>query len=642
MHLRDYQRRLCDEAKGKNTIVLLPTGAGKTIVGAQIILEKLVEEGDAGNCVAVFLVPTRFLVTQQVAALRGWFTTQKGQFRVVGHHGDLSLPAVSDWDVLVSTPQAFRSIKQRILDWDRVCLLVFDEVHHVLKDHPYRKLALDLQQHHQRGGSMVQVVGLTALLTYAVTPAKVEKAKKQLCQELAIQKMPHVSREQLRLDGFHAGAAVETEVRDAIVVPSIFEPHQCVPEAERKPHCMHQTFFDRIKSGAATIFAKELLGIIRKVESLCCVSLLQSPLSRPKLASWGEQAHERVAQCTSPSPWLLYLEHLYEALRITVQYWEEPKGCELAVLFLKMMKTKTELNLRKTKLDQRCEEHRDTLQSVECFMEKYGSSLPLLNHVVEELLRQKQKRPELRAVVFVQQKTTAHVLSYHLNRDSGLCASDLRSVPLHSTTTAPPTRSITFTKADENRNLKMFALGEVQILVTTSVAEEGMDVGAANCVIRVDPPLTGVSFVQGMGRARQANSAHVVVAQRSDRPVEALQAVVQLQAQIAREFKPIVKSAADREQDRISQRSREKGALAFLQKEAPLQAAVGMLNLFCRKTKVTMGETAHQGMLELVYESCVRKVAVKEIASGNTKASRKQAKQKAAAAMVERLFQECR
>ena len=52
------------------------------------------------------------------------------------------------FDVLVSTPAAFEITKGRHtptcrspLGWESFRLMVFDEVHLMLKDHPYRKLS---------------------------------------------------------------------------------------------------------------------------------------------------------------------------------------------------------------------------------------------------------------------------------------------------------------------------------------------------------------------------------------------------------------------------------------------------------------------------------------------------------------------
>eukprot|EP00457_Paulinella_chromatophora_P003621 gb/GEZN01003629.1/.p1 GENE.gb/GEZN01003629.1/~~gb/GEZN01003629.1/.p1 ORF type:complete len:678 (+),score=89.10 gb/GEZN01003629.1/:25-2058(+) len=663
--LRLYQEFLCSEAKGKNIIVLLPTGAGKTVVGAEIMREKLEVGGgvqretmvhaERKGCLrprlrlAVFLVPTCFLVEQQAQAIRAWFIAKNSTLRVEQYHGDFKFPQLGTFDVLVSTPEAFRMKQRRLpseLGWDALCLLVFDEVHHVLKDHPYRKLALALQRHHAGGGTPVQVVGLTALLTYAVTPAKIERAKNQLCRELGIQAMPYVPKTDLLRDGFHAGTAIETEVRDEVEVPEHFEAHKVEPEHMRKPHLVHKTFWRRITDRTATSFALNLVSIVRLTEAHLKIASSSSPLSIQKLAAWGEYANQRAhAHRENARPALeqkfLYLEHLYEALRMVVLYWEEPKGCELAVLFLNMMGEKTGISIRDFP---RIHDMGSELSRSVCdFFDTYDA-FPQLTHLIEELLRQHEARPtKLRAVIFVQQKTTAHILAHHLNHDEDLRELKIEAVPLHSTTTAPPTKSITFTKADEKRNLNLFSRGLKQILVSTSVAEEGMDVGEANCVIRFDPPLTGVSFVQARGRARQKQSAHVITAQRSDRTVEKLQAVEEKQAEMAATFSPCG-CPVDSAKEKMAQRSRERGALKGLKPDAQPKEAASILNIFCKQTKTCLGERLSEkgDELSLVYTSCLRTVRVEQAVSPPfTKQHLKLAKQQAAAELVKKLLHEC-
>ena len=72
------------------------------------------------------------------------------------------------------------------------------------------------------------------------------------------------------------------------------------------------------------------------------------------------------------------------------------------------------------------------------------------------------------------------------------------------------------------------------MLIATTVAEEGMDVPAANCTIRYDPVHNAVSHVQGRGRARQEDSSFVVLNERTDRPVTMLDSVDALQRKVAR------------------------------------------------------------------------------------------------------------
>ena len=86
--------------------------------------------------------------------------------------GGLSFPA--RFDVLVTTPAAFEQQQSELgtpLAWRSFDVVVFDECHHVLKQHPYRKLAVKLNKERKTAVGTEQhtqprVIGLTASVTY--------------------------------------------------------------------------------------------------------------------------------------------------------------------------------------------------------------------------------------------------------------------------------------------------------------------------------------------------------------------------------------------------------------------------------------------------------------------------------------------
>ena len=61
MLIRDYQARIVHEASATNAVVVLPTGAGKTLIAANVI-KHILDKDD--NHKALFLVPTCLLVNQ--------------------------------------------------------------------------------------------------------------------------------------------------------------------------------------------------------------------------------------------------------------------------------------------------------------------------------------------------------------------------------------------------------------------------------------------------------------------------------------------------------------------------------------------------------------------------------------------------
>jgi ERCC4-related helicase len=172
--MRPYQERVVDSiGSSNNAIVKMPAGSGKTIVAAELIKRRL--EVDS-SLAALFLVPAQDLVVQQAVVVRTWCPAETTEvFEFMGGMADPRIHEATGKKVcIVSTPKAFILLQRREprwFGWDQFGIVVFDEVHHVLKDHPYRNLALDMRGWHVKEETTkrkLQVIGMSASLTYDV------------------------------------------------------------------------------------------------------------------------------------------------------------------------------------------------------------------------------------------------------------------------------------------------------------------------------------------------------------------------------------------------------------------------------------------------------------------------------------------
>ncbi|KAJ3843793.1 P-loop containing nucleoside triphosphate hydrolase protein [Lentinula raphanica] len=160
---RKYQEEIFTQAQQRNIIAALDTGSGKTFIST--LLVKWIAAKDLDCRKIFFFVPKVPLVEQQ-----GNFISHHSSLRVLKLHGSSNID-VSDrsgWkqkfeqhDVFVLTAQIFLNfMTHSLLRMEEVSLLVFDECHHARKKHPYAIIMHEYTQCSQE--RRPKVFGMTA------------------------------------------------------------------------------------------------------------------------------------------------------------------------------------------------------------------------------------------------------------------------------------------------------------------------------------------------------------------------------------------------------------------------------------------------------------------------------------------------
>ncbi|XP_037712636.1 endoribonuclease Dcr-1 [Drosophila subpulchrella] len=119
------------------------------------------------------------------------------------------------------------------------------------------------------------------------------------------------------------------------------------------------------------------------------------------------------------------------------------------------------------------------------------------------------------ALIYCNQNHTARVL-FELLAEVSRRDPDLKFLRCQYTTdrVADPTTEPKEAELEHRRQeevLKRFRMHDCNVLIGTSVLEEGIDVPKCNLVVRWDPPTTYRSYVQCKGRARAAPAYHVIL-----------------------------------------------------------------------------------------------------------------------------------
>lgn len=135
LEFRQYQYNIANSAADASTLVVLPTGLGKTIIALLVLAKELKKK----NNKILFLSPTKPLVNQHAQFLKKFLTVDDS---IVVFTGEVSPEKRKEmWDsnrIIVSTPQVIENdlISKRI-NLNDISLVIYDEVHRAVGNYSY-------------------------------------------------------------------------------------------------------------------------------------------------------------------------------------------------------------------------------------------------------------------------------------------------------------------------------------------------------------------------------------------------------------------------------------------------------------------------------------------------------------------------
>ncbi|EGC38224.1 hypothetical protein DICPUDRAFT_149105 [Dictyostelium purpureum] len=181
----NYQIEAFYECIKRNSIIVLPTGTGKTLISILALLEMHRLNYPINNKVALFLVSSVHLVKQQAESIE-----QYTKLRVITMSSNTSnkierrqfLGKKESYDVLVATPQTvINSIKNGFIFIEDFHIIIFDEVHHAVGESSYSML-MDIYTSVSDGAAKPRIIGLTASISHSSVIFDVENAITEIGQ----------------------------------------------------------------------------------------------------------------------------------------------------------------------------------------------------------------------------------------------------------------------------------------------------------------------------------------------------------------------------------------------------------------------------------------------------------------------------
>jgi Fanconi anemia group M protein len=135
---RLYQTRILETARKRNTLVVLPTALGKTVIALLLAIER-------SQCGRVFfLAPTRPLVQQHHQTFADKTFFEDGELVLVTgrHPPEKRAILYRAGKIVFATPQCvWNDLKSHMLTLDDVSLIIFDEAHRARGNYAYVGIA---------------------------------------------------------------------------------------------------------------------------------------------------------------------------------------------------------------------------------------------------------------------------------------------------------------------------------------------------------------------------------------------------------------------------------------------------------------------------------------------------------------------
>jgi ERCC4-related helicase len=533
--IRDYQWELAQPGlSGQNYIVCAPTGSGKTRVAGLVISQHLRHKKGRGK--VLFVVNKVPLVQQQRSALQAMIQGAKleevsgdvaphkkavlsASLLAPDHHnssghssnhtpskhlspsdhassandlGSLEGEEEETWfnfdnDIIVCTAGClFNELSTKKISLAAVSLLVIDECHNTRKNSDYAKIMEVYIRAKLSGEDVPQVMGLTA------TPGAGDAAR------------PTISSVLDHLVTFCAAIDAEGGIKIVTRNTSDLKLHQASADHATA------TLDGRDEEEVLIVL---LVDIMVKLEELYKLKPPAESKWSQKYASWVNERLTKSQQKDSSTSRdknsiLRTLKVLSSVLKIYHNLSYDDAMEELSSLVYPSHEMATDIEHGLSQIINRLKIRLESLERVDN---------PLLVKLEDTLVEKFRTAPDSKAIVFVETKFEATSVDRWIKSRPKL--SSIRSGVM----TGQKGDAGMMTRAEQSASLSGFRGEECNLLVSTSVLEEGIDVPACNLVIRYQKVTSEIAQVQSRGRARASNSHSIsIVSSKSGKKFQEL------------------------------------------------------------------------------------------------------------------------
>ncbi|MBR9692963.1 DEAD/DEAH box helicase [Candidatus Woesearchaeota archaeon] len=461
---RLYQETIFNTASTKNTMVVIPTGMGKTLIAELLAAHRL--QHYQGSRI-VLLAPTKPLADQHAQTFRRDLDLEPQD--VVLFTGNVA-PAkrakqFTAATIICTTPQGLENdlVSGRISLKD-VSLLIFDEAHRATGDYSYVFIA----ERYRKTAEHERILALTA------SPGSDKQTIEQVCSNLFIEELevrsgdsPDVSPYIQEIDIHHVSVKMPAEFKSV---------HQALSRC-------HNARIDDLKT----------LGVLNRQALTNKTTMLRAQAALHAQAARGHKNFEHFKSMSVLAE-ALKVQHALELI--------ETQGAQ------SLSKYMDKLRLQATKGQSKAVQNliKDVnFKSAQLLLDKVreaGVEHPKLRAVQKTVLQHIYDAKDTKIIIFNQYRDQAVKIKESLD--------DIK-VPAKIFVGQMKKGDTGMTQKEQQKILEEFRNGEFNCLIATSVAEEGLDIPKVDVVIFYEPIPSAIRTVQRRGRTGRLEKGKVIM-----------------------------------------------------------------------------------------------------------------------------------
>jgi ERCC4-related helicase len=461
---REYQSAIFQTCKKKDCLVILPTGTGKTLIALMLTINRFKKFPLQK---ILILAPTRPLIEQHFNSFKKNLPEDWADMQLFTGKTEAK-KRKEIWqtaEFIFSTPQCISNdLKKELYKLNEVSLLVVDECHRCLKNYAYNAIS----QKYKIQATAPRVLALTA------SPGGDKETIATVCNNLGI-------------------SAVEIRTRDSPdVKPYLQELEFQKIEVDFPPE------FLEIKLLLEQIFN-------RKISELKHRKVLFGHPSKTMLLKLQGKLMQQIKKRKNLNN-MLAVSATATALKIShALTLLETQTLSSFTAYLKDLYKQA--SQKKSRAVQRLTKD-PAFSKAYTLSQSLNQEHPKLHKLEEIIKKQFTKNPNSKIIIFAQFRETVRTISETLNKIQNIKADNFvgQAIKDHG-----KGKTTGLKQKEQKEMIEKFKEGKINVLVATSIAEEGLDIPEVDEVIFYEPIPSAIRKIQRAGRTARLSKGKLKI-----------------------------------------------------------------------------------------------------------------------------------